>query len=501
MMNRGESYWNATAEAPDFPALTDAVEVDVAIIGGGIVGVTAARLLKDRGAKVALIEGRRVGRGVTGRSTAKMTSQHGLIYAVLEQKFGGDCARLYGEAQEAGIRKIVELANAHAVDADIEPSPAFVFTRDPKLVSDIEQEAEAAGRYGLPAALTRDTGLPFEVEAAVRFDDQAQFHPTKYVAGLAQTIPGDGCHLFENSRVVDWEPTTVRTDAGQVRASVVVMASHLPLGQTGGFYTEAAPYAEPMIAAPIADELSGMYKSAERRPSHSVRTHRGANGRTYAVAAGTSFKPGHVDEEREYFADLERWLTDNFPVGSIEYRWVNEDYTPIDMVPFVGWSSSARSKAYLVATGFKAWGISNGTAAAMILADLASGTDGHPWLSLFDATRIDPIAGGKQFLSENAKVASHLVGGYLARKPHSFDELAPGDAAILKVDGHNVAAYRDEQGTIHSVSAVCSHMGCIVGWNENDRTWDCPCHGSRFALDGRVIHGPATQPLGSKVTG
>jgi glycine/D-amino acid oxidase-like deaminating enzyme/nitrite reductase/ring-hydroxylating ferredoxin subunit len=491
-------YWNATADTPSFPELAGDVAVDVAIIGGGIVGVTAARLLKDRGVTAAVVEGRRVGRQVTGKSTAKMSSQHGTTrYQDLVHDFGEDRARLYAEAQEAGIRRISQLASEHGIDADIEPAPAYVYTRDESYVSKIEREVEVARRLGLPASLTRDTGLPFDVLAAMRWDGQAHFHPVKYVAGLAATIPGDGCHVFENSRAVDYEPTRVVTERGTVHARHVVMATHLPLGQTGMYYATNYPKAEPVAAAPIRRVPPGMYKNAES-PGHSIRTHRGPGGKIYGIVAGTHFKPGHPDEEQKWLADIERWLTENFDAGPIEYRWINEDYTPMDGAPFVGWSS--RSHGYLVATGFNAWGISNGTAAAEIIADLATGRDNR-WLEMFDATRVKPIAGAPDFVKENASVAAHLVGGYLGSKATSYDELKPGEAAILKIDGDNVAAYRDEGGTVHAVSAVCTHMGCLVGWNQTDRTWDCPCHGSRFELGGEVIHGPATKPLGAKITG
>ncbi|HEX2764321.1 MAG TPA: FAD-dependent oxidoreductase [Allosphingosinicella sp.] len=491
------SYWNATADSPVLPSLSGDVSVDVAIIGGGIVGITTARYLKDRGVKVAVVEARRVGRQVTGKSTAKVTSQHGLSYQTLEQKFGEERARLYGGAQELAVREISRLAETYRVEADIEAKSAYIYTRDKDYVSKIEKEVEVAQRLGLPASLTRETGLPFDVLAAIRFDKQAQFHPTKYVAGLAATIPGDGCHVFENSRAIDWEPDRVVTDRGTVSARHVVMATHLPLGQVGMYYAMNYPKAEPVIAAPIRKVPPGVYKNAEQ-PGHSIRTHRGADGKTWAIVAGTHFKPGHPDEEREYIAEIENWLKQTFDAGPIEYRWINEDYTPMDQAPFIGWSS--RSDGYLVATGFNAWGITNGTVAAMIIADLATGKE-NKWLDLFDATRVKPVAGAAEFIKENSKVAAHLVGGYLASKPKSFDELEPGQAAILKIDGDNVAAFKDEGGHVHAVSAVCSHMGCIVGWNSTDRTWDCPCHGSRFELSGEVIHGPATRPLGSKITG
>ncbi|HKR23653.1 MAG TPA: FAD-dependent oxidoreductase, partial [Allosphingosinicella sp.] len=235
----------------------------------------------------------------------------------------------------------------------------------------------------------------------------------------------------------------------------------------------------------------GMYLSVET-PRHSLRGHRDETGQDWLIFTGPSFKAGHVEAQREGFAEIERFAKRHFGVQA-EYRWANEDYTPADHAPYVGWSSSI-DDAYLVATGFNAWGLTNGTAAAMLIADLVEGRD-NPWLDLFDATRIKPLAAAREFVVGTAGTASELLGGYLARKPRDPAALAPGEAAILKLDGRNVAAFRDEEGALHAVSAVCTHMGCLVGWNETDRTWDCPCHGSRFALDGEVIHGPAVKAL------
>ena len=492
-MARHESYWNATAPASDFPTLDADLEVDVAIIGGGIVGVTTARLLKDRGVRVALVEARRIGEEVTGKSTAKITSQHNIAYTRLERKFGEEGAHCYAEANQAGLDKIVELVARHGIACSLERKPAFTYTRDERHVAALEKEVELARLLGLPASLTRDTGLPFDVLAAMRWDDQAQFHPVRYLKGLAATLPGDGVHVFENSRVTYWSPDRVATGRASVRARHVLMATHLPLGQTGLFYAENYPHMHAVIMgrADPGRVPDGMYINVET-PHHSLRGHRDGDGQAWLLFTGPSFKHGHVDDERKGFADLERFAAEHFGVTA-EYRWTNEDYTSMDHAPFIGRSSSG-SDPYLVATGFNAWGITNGTAAAMMLADIVTDRD-NPWLELFDATRIKPLASAGAFVSGNAEVASHLVGGYLARKPHSFDALSPGEAAILKIDGDNVAGYRDDQGKLHAVSAACTHMGCIVGWNENDRTWDCPCHGSRFALDGEVIHGPAVKAL------
>ena len=492
-MSRHKSYWNATAPASAFPVLSGEIDVDVAIVGGGIVGVTTARLLKDRGLTVALLEARRVGEEVTGKSTAKITSQHNVAYTSIASKFGEEGARLYGEANQAGLATIRSLAERHNISCNLETRPAFTYTRDGGEVDTIEKEVEIARRLGLPASLTRETGLPFEVMAAMRWDDQAQFHPVRYVKGLADTIPGDGCHLFETSRVIDWDPHRVATEAGTVRARHVLMATHLPLGQIGLFYTENYPHMHPVIMgrAERSRVPGGMYISVET-PRHSTRAHRDDEGGDWMIFTGPSFTHGEVEKEREAFGEIESFAREHFGV-SADYRWTNEDYRSMDHVPFVGRSSSLR-EPYLVATGFNAWGITNGTAAAMIIADLIEGRD-NPWAKVFDATRIKPVAGAKEFAAGNAATASHLVGGHLARKLHSFDDLAPGEAAILRIDGRNVAGFRDDDGALHAVSAACTHMGCILGWNETDRSWDCPCHGSRFALDGSVIHGPAVKAL------
>lgn len=488
---RDMTYWNAGTVGAAFPSLEGDLSVDVAIIGGGIVGITAARHLKDKGLTVAVVEARSVGRQVTGRSTAKVTSQHGLLYHVLEKTFGADRARLYGEAQEGGLRQVRALVARYGINCDLETRPAIVYALTDDEAAQVGAEAEVAQRLGLPAALMQETDLPFAVSAALRFDNQAQFHPSRYVAGLARTIPGDGCHVFETSRVIDWQPTQVSTAKGRVSARHVIMATHLPLGLTGGFSARAYPQAEPVIAARVARPLPGMYLSADG--AQSIRTHVDADGLIHAIAAGAAFKPGHVDEERAAFADLEGWLAEHFPVEAVHSRWVNEDYTSMDKLPFIGWSSPV-GQGYLVATGFAAWGLTNGTAAGMILAHLAAGED-HPWADVFDARRVSALAGGATFVKENAHVVLHLVEGHLSRKPKRFEDLGAREAAVLHIDGRQVAAYRDDRGTVHAVSAVCPHAGCIVGWNETDRTWDCPCHGSRFSLDGDVIHGPAVRPL------
>jgi glycine/D-amino acid oxidase-like deaminating enzyme/nitrite reductase/ring-hydroxylating ferredoxin subunit len=495
---RAESFWAATvADDPTrYPALQGDLEVDVAIVGGGIVGLTAALLLQRAGRRVAVLEARLLARQVTGRSTAKITSQHGLIYHRLETSFGAAGARAYGAANQAGLEQILRLADELGIACDLERAAAYVYGRSGAQLARLEQEAEAAQRLGLPARFTRECPLPFAVAGAVRFDDQAQFNPCKYLLGLAAAVQSGGGAVFEGSRVQaieHGEPCRVRAEQGVVTARDVIDATHMPLVSEGKFFAKAYPYTHAMVAARIdpARAPAGMFISADQ-PTRSVRAARWGE-QTWLVAVGGAFKPGQPDVERRNFDELVRDLRGDFGVGEVAYAWTNEDFESMDGMPFVGRATSSSAHLY-VATGFNAWGITNGTAAGMILADLIAGR-ANPWAAVFDATRIKPVAGAGSFITENLGVGAQLVGGYVKGRERSLEALQRGEAAVLKLDGKRTAAFRDEQGRVHAVSAVCTHLGCVLGWNPVDRTWDCPCHGSRFAPDGSVLHGPATKAL------
>ena len=486
-------YWTRTATDRPFPTLTGPLEVDVAVIGGGIVGVMAARLLKDRGQRVAVIEACEVGRGVTGRSTAKVTAQHALFLSRIEERHGQEAASCYAEANRAGVALIAELVARHGIACAFEPAPAIVYATTDDGAERIRAEAEAARRAGLAMQLAEDAGLPYPVTAALRLDGQYSFHPVHFVAGLAATIPGDGSHVFEQTRVTSWDDTGVETARGRISARRVIMATHLPLGQVGQFHAHNAPHMHAIIAARVdrASAPQVMAISADE-PKRSVRSHRDPDGAAMLIATGPTFKHGDADAEVKAFADLEAFAAEHFGAGEPVFRWTNEDYTPRDGLPYVGWSGS-NGDSPLVATGFDAWGISNGAAAAAILADLATGRD-NAWAATFDASR-HSAKGLGTMVAEGLEVAKDLVGGHLA--PHSGNarEIKPGKAAIVEIAGRATGIYRDESGRPHAVSAVCTHMGCLLGWNPVDRSWDCSCHGSRFATDGAVLHGPAIEPL------
>ncbi len=350
----------------------------------------------------------------------------------------------------------------------------------------------AAQRLGLPASFTTQTDLPYEVAAAVRFDAQAQFHPRRYCLALVAAIPGDGSHVFERSRatgVDEGSPCVVRTEAGAVEADHVVLATHLPFLDRGGFFAKCHPSRSYALAARVdGGAPTGMYLSADS-PTRSVRA---ALDDEFVILGGEGHRVGEDPDTRRRYQALEAWARQHFSVRDVAYRWSAQDYTPVDGVPFVG--RLLPGSRVLVATGFNKWGMTNGTAAAVIMADLIAGRD-NSWAEVFDATRLRSLASGK-LLTANMSTARHFIGDRLSTlKVRPAEELRPGEGAIVSVGSRKVAAYRDDEGSLHAVSPVCTHQYCMVSFNTAERTWDCPCHGSRFTVDGQVLEGPAVEDL------
>jgi glycine/D-amino acid oxidase-like deaminating enzyme/nitrite reductase/ring-hydroxylating ferredoxin subunit len=491
------SYWIDSTSDTSFPTLSSEITVDVAIVGGGIAGLTAAMLLKKAGKTVAVIESKKMAAGSSGYTTAKVTSLHQLIYADLLNHLGLDKARVYAESNQAALEQVAKFVEQEKIDCDFSRRSAYTFSESESGLKQIEAEVEAALKLGLPASFVQETSLPFEIAGAVKFDHQAQFHPRKYLLHLAQCIQGDGSFVFEDIRVlnVEEEPTGCRviTNSHVVTAQEVIITTHLPILDSGLFFAKTYPKRSYIVGARIEPDKApeGMFIGSGEG-YFSIRTTPDRDGLLLLVGGG-GHKVGEVTKTEAQYQQVEDFARARFGIDTFDYRWSNQDMVSFDQLPYIGKLTPLSNHTY-VATGFSLWGMTNGTLSGMLLSDRILGIH-NAWADLYDSTRVTPFVtptGIKQTIS----VGMHWVGDRLKGLGTSaLSEVAAGEGQLVTIDGEKLGAYRDEQGVIHAVSAVCPHLGCIVAWNSAEKSWDCPCHGSRFDCDGGVIDGPAVKDL------
>ncbi len=495
-MSKRASAWLAGLETPARAVLEEDQRSDVVIVGGGVAGMTTALRLQEDGLDVVLLEAERIGHGSTGNSTGKISSLHGLLYQRLIERHGENEAAMYGEANERAIDEVEAMVDRMSRDCRFVRTPAFVYTTSDDKADEIRAEHEAATKLNLPAHLTTETDLPFDVELALRFDNQARIDAGPYMMGLAELFESAGGAIFENSRAVDLDESlsgvTVRTDAGSVSADRAVVTTLIPVFDRGGYFARMKPSRAYGIAARLnGGGLEAVHINAGT-PTRSTRPWDGAEG-PGIVVVGEGHPTGDGTASPGRWGELERWAREHFDIASFEYRWSAQDYTSVDDLPYIG--RSPLSRRVYVATGFRKWGLSNGTVAATVLADLFAGRT-NPWLKTFDATRIGDLESINPAAKITTRVASHFVGDRIGRLlAPEIATLEAGEGKIVRADGNAIGAYRDQEGVIHGVSATCTHLGCTVKWNDAETSWDCPCHGSRFDIDGSVLAGPATHPL------
>jgi len=444
------SLWFEGRDTPARPPLDRDIAADVVVVGAGIAGLTTALLLERAGMDVVVLEMRHVAAGATGYNTAKLSSLHGLTYTQLERSLGRDGARLYGEANEAGVARVFELADELGIDCDLARKPNYTYSEDAAEVDELREEARLAAELGLPASYVDELDLPFGVAGAVRFDDQAEFNPVKYVDGLAAALGGP---VHEGTRVTGLGSGGVSTALGHsVKARHAVVATHLSFLDRGLYFARCHPERSYVVAGHVAGAVpAGMYLSTES-PAHSIRAHG-----DWLLVGGESHKTGQADAGERYDR-LAAWARERFGLEP-ELRWATQDHMPVDGVPYVGRHDPLSGDVW-VATGFRKWGLAMGTAAGELLAAQIGGRE-HPWTRLFDPNRLRPRASAPDFVKENANVAYHFAADRVAKRGNPR----------------------------------CTHLGCLLDWNGAEETWDCPCHGSRFSASGEVIEGPAVRPL------
>jgi glycine/D-amino acid oxidase-like deaminating enzyme/nitrite reductase/ring-hydroxylating ferredoxin subunit len=491
-----QSLWLATTPASNYPTLAKDITVDVAVVGGGLAGISTAWFLKQEGYRVVVLEADGICQGTTGHSTAKITAQHDLIYVEIITQFGEELAQQYADANQAAVRQMAELVEKLEIDCDFQWKPAYVYTQQDDYVKRIEKEAKAATRLGIEAEYLDKLDLPFPVKAALRFPGQARFHPRKYVLGLARQIPGQGSEIYEQTKATAIEEgspaSTVVTDQGfKVKAEKIVLASHFPFHDGLGLYfARMYPERSYILALRCGEQLAdGMYVTAED-PGRSLRSYRDGDEELLMVG-GEHHKTAQGQEEDVHYENLLNFARDNFPIKELVYRWSAQDYTTVDKLPYIGAIRPGVENFY-VATGFRKWGISSSTVAALLIRDLIKWGN-SPWQDVFSPGRGLKLNSLGKLVSINANVAKELVAGKL--KSPDAGEVAPGEAKVVVREGRKYGAYRDEGGQLHVLDITCTHLGCELKWNAAEKTWDCPCHGSRFSYQGEIVEGPALKPL------
>lgn len=499
-MNRS-SLWTESALLPEFPALEQDLDTDVLVVGGGIAGVTAALVLARAGKQVALIEARRVGSGETGHTTAHLTEIIDTGYHALESKFGKEGAQLAAASSRAAIDRMEAFVDELAIECSFTRVPAYLFARNEQQRRELATELESLSRVVPHAAWAELFPLPLEIAGAVRIERQARIHPLKYLAGLVRAFVAAGGTVFESTRlldVADGSPCRVPTPGSVITAKDVLVLTNSPVSSRFAFHTKIASYRTYALALRLRTAFPDALFWDMDSPYHYVRKQESPLG-SFVIVGGEDHKTGQREDSAASYEALGEWAATHFGPLEIEARWSGQVVEPADGLPFIG--KNADDEHVYTATGFSGNGMTFGTLAGLILADDLLGQK-SPWAELYDSNRKKPLAQAREVLAENLNVASRMVTDrFAASAIEDVDDLPRGEACLVRAHGKVLAVYRDDAGQTHVRSAVCTHLGCIVRWNDAERSWDCPCHGSRFDVDGSILNGPATAPLDSAVLG
>lgn len=492
-----QALWSATTGFKTYPQLQGDLDVDVAIVGAGITGISTAYLLARAGMRVAVLESFQVGSGTTGSSTGNLYAPIGEHLYTVESKHDEETLRAVVASRLAAVDWMEQRVQEHGIDCEFVRVPWYLFSEPGNdRMDQVDRELKAAGKAALTVSDEAPADFPFQVESITNVANQAQYNPLKYVQGLAAAIAGNNCQIYEGTKVTnveDGKPCVVHTERGKVTAAHVVMATHSPKG-VYAVHTTMEPYREYALAVRLKGALpaGGIYWHVLQKQHYSIRPYSNAQG-NFLLILGESHKVGQKEHNEEALGKLEQYATERFDVDQIVYKWAAQNYKPADALPYIG-TSPAQDNIY-IATGFAADGLTWGTLAGMIIADTLAGRE-NQWARFYDPKRFTPVASAPKFVKANVDVAFQLAKDYLFYgQVEELQEIKPGEGKTLEIDQEKVAAFRDEEGKLHVVSSVCTHMGCIVHFNNAEKSWDCPCHGSRFSVEGEVLEGPAYSNL------
>ena len=491
-----EPYWREIS-LPPFEKLTNNLSVDVAIVGGGITGITAGYLLRKEGLKVAILEAGNILNGTTGHTTAKITAQHGLIYDELIQHFGEENAKLYYQSADSSLQFIRTTIQEKVIDCDFSDEEAHLYAVTDEYANKIYKEAEAYQKLDIAGNLLTSIPFDIEVKTSLMMKGQAQFHPLKYLKQLVLDFTEAGGLVFEQTTATDIEegdtPKIITRDGHRVSCQHVIIASHFPFFDKKGLYF-ARMYAERSYAIGIKAKNpypGGMYLSVDD-PVRSLR-YTPVNGEQLVIVGGQNHQTGQGPDTLLHYLALEVFAEKTFGIENYAYRWSTQDLITLDKLPYIGPITENKPRI-LIATGYRKWGMTNGTTAAKLLTDLILEKE-NPYQNLFSPSRFKTDPSIKEAITINTDVAAHLLKGKLEFVTKDPNDLKNDEGDVVVVKGKRAGAYKDSDGVLHIVDTTCTHLGCECEWNHGERTWDCPCHGSRYSYDGEVIEGPTKKPL------
>ena len=498
-MNRDglrKSVWQeeGAAFSTSFP---DAGEVyDVVIAGAGITGVSCALRLQSMGQKCVLLEAANMGFGTTGGTTAHLNNFFDASYDQVIKDFGEENARLLAKAGRDAIDLIRKNIADGNISCDFAERTGYLFALDDKQAEQLDSIVEASNQVGISMQYVNENPFPIPFTKIAAIPHQAQFHPVKYIKGVAEDFIARGGIYCERCRVVEAseedDVVNVVTDKGTLKARHLIYATHIPPGINLLHFTNA-PYRSYALAVTLKDNVYPQALGYDLNDSYHYYRTQHINGKEYLIAGGEDHKTGHENDTDACFSRLEAYVRGHFDVLSIDYSWSSQYFIPADGLPYIGAMPGANH--IYTGTGYNGNGMIFGTVASMVLSDLIVRGDSE-YKKLFSPTRIKPVASFTNTVKENADVIMHFVKDkLLAEKINSLAEIGENQAKVVRYNGHSYAIYKDEQGQAHIVNSSCTHAQCNVQWNNAEKSWDCPCHGSRFGIDGVVLTAPAVKGL------
>ncbi|MCX0405164.1 FAD-dependent oxidoreductase [Clostridium perfringens] len=475
-----KSVWSESCKFRKREALNKDIKTDVLVIGAGIAGVLTAYMLKQKGREVVVIDAAEIASGNTKNTTAKITSQHDLIYSKLIAEFGEEKARQYAKANELAIKKYKEIIEDKRIECDFEEKPAYVYSLNE--IDVLKEEVEAAKNLGIDAEFVDEANLPFKINGAVKFNNQAQFNPLKFLKGISNELI-----IYENTRALEIKENLVVTSGGNITANNIVVATHYPIMNAPGYYfMKMHQERSYVLALENTSEIDGMYIDLNKE-GYSFRTYN-----NLLLLGGISHRTGENEEGGSY--DKLRKVAKNlYPKAKEKYYWSAQDCMTIDGIPYIGRYSSETSNIY-VATGFNKWGMTSSMVSAMIISDMILEKE-NDFSEIFSPRRFDLSLSINNIANDLIETAKNFIAQKVSIPSSEIEHIKNGHGGIIEYNGEKVGVYKNKEGKEFFVSTKCTHLGCQLSWNADELTWDCPCHGSRFDYKGRLIGSPATKDL------